>query len=97
MKDKAEGEVRCPVCEASPLLATYGFDEKGRLYLHVKVYKARSVKADVFIRGGEVTLKCTRCMKYNTVRIVDHRPVLNRTRRPVISAANPPPTSLHRA
>lgn len=78
------GEIRCPLCERSPILATYGFDEKGRLFIHVKVWKAREVKADVYITGGEVTLKCYRCMRFHTVRIVGVRPVLRHARRPNI-------------
>jgi len=101
----AEKDIRCPLCVMPedfeypddwkpPLLATYGFDEKGRLYVHIRSYKAKSVRSEVFIRGGEVTLKCPRCLKYNTVRIVSHKPVLDRARRPDISADNPPATSL---
>lgn len=78
------GEIRCPLCNRAPLLATYGFDERGRLFIHVKVFKAKEVKADVYITGGEVTLKCYRCLRYNTVRIVGLRPILSKTRRPDI-------------
>lgn len=78
------GDIRCPLCERSPILGTYGFDEKGRLFIHIKVWKAKEVKADVYITGGEVTLKCYRCLRFNTVRIIKQRPVLSKTRRPNI-------------
>lgn len=87
MMDEADdlGDIRCPLCYRSPILATYGFDEKGRLFIHVKVWKGREVKADVYVTGGEVTLKCYRCLRFNTVRIVHKRPVLSKTRRPEIN------------
>lgn len=83
------GEIRCPVCDRSPLLATYGFDKRGRLFIHVKVYKGEFVKADVYIHEGLVTLKCYRCMKHNRVRMVERRPVLERTSRPDLQDAPP--------
>lgn len=80
----SERGIFCAVCENSPLLATYGIDEKGRVFVHVKVFKARQVKAELFIRGGEVTLKCVKCLRYNKIIVVEGRPQLSKTRRPIL-------------
>jgi len=80
-----DGEIRCPLCDRSPILATYGFDERGRLFIHVKVWKGSEVKADVYVTGGEVTLKCYRCLRFNTVRIHGVLPSLSKARRPNIN------------
>ena len=77
-----EKELRCPLCATEPLLAMYGIDENGRLFIHIKVYKAKVMKAEVFIRGGEVTLRCSKCLKYHIVKIIQKRAVLKRTSRP---------------
>lgn len=82
--DKSEREIYCAICENSPILATYGMDEKGRVFVHVKVFKARQIKADLFVRGGEVTLKCVKCLKYNKILIIGGKPELTKTRRPAL-------------
>lgn len=77
-----EKELRCPLCATEPLLAMYGIDGDGRLFIHIKVYKAKMMKAEVFIRGGEVTLRCSKCLKYHIVKIVQRKAILKRTSRP---------------
>jgi uncharacterized C2H2 Zn-finger protein len=77
-----ERDLRCPLCSSEPILARYGIDKDGILYVHIKVYKARQIKHESFVRGGEVTLRCYRCDRYHVVRIRQNAVVLDRTRRP---------------
>lgn len=58
-------QLRC-VCSAHPLLATYGLDEKGKLYVHVKVFKQRRLYAEV-ISYGDVKLHCRECYRWHLV------------------------------
>lgn len=60
----------------------YGIDENGILYIHIKVYKAKQIKSESFIRGGEVTLRCYSCDRYHVVRIRQRAVILDKTRRP---------------
>lgn len=61
-------ELRC-FCTRAPLLATYGQNEKGLLYVHVRVYKQRRVYGEMIVTGGTVTLKCRECLRWHTVVI----------------------------
>lgn len=45
----------------------YGVDERGRLYVHVKVYKQRKVFAETISRGGVVEINCRECYRWHTV------------------------------
>lgn len=84
-----EKELRCPLCASAPILAKYGIDESGRLFIHIKVYKASQVKHESFVRGGEVTLRCYRCDKYHLVRIRNSEAVLDHGRRPKPNLVDP--------
>lgn len=57
------------MCSRQPLLATFGIDDRGRIYLHVKVYKSRRIFGEVLVRGGEAQLRCRECLRWYTVLI----------------------------
>lgn len=61
-------ELRC-FCGRRPLLATYGVNEKGLLYVHMKVYKQRRIFGEVLVTGGTVHLRCRECLRVHTVVI----------------------------
>jgi len=61
-------ELRC-FCSRHPLLATYGVDRKGQLYVHVRVYKQRRIYGEVLVTGGTVKLMCRECLRWHTVVI----------------------------
>lgn len=65
---RSQHELRC-LCSREPLLATYGVDEKGQLYIHVRVYKQRRVFGEVIVTGGTVKLHCRECLRWHTVVI----------------------------
>lgn len=62
-------ELRC-FCSRQPLLATYGMNDKGKLYVHVRVYKQRRVFGEVLVTEGRVQLHCRECLRWHTVNIV---------------------------
>lgn len=62
-------ELRC-FCNRQPLLAVYGVDEKGKLYVHVRVFKQRRVYGEVLITEGIVKIHCRECLRWHTVTII---------------------------
>jgi hypothetical protein len=62
-------ELRC-FCNRKPLLAVYGVDEKGKLYVHVRVYKQARLYGEVLVTDGTVKLRCRECLRWHTVVIV---------------------------
>lgn len=67
-RERTSNELRC-LCSRSPLLATYGLDKDGKLYVHVKIYKQRRIYGEVLITEGKVQLHCRECFRWNTVII----------------------------
>ena len=68
MAKATSNELRC-FCSRNPLLATYGLDHRGRLYVHVKIYKQRRVYGEVLVTEGRVQLHCRECLRWHTVII----------------------------
>ena len=60
-------ELRC-FCRYRPLLGTYGIDNRGRLHVHVKVYKGKVTYAELLVYGS-VKLRCRLCFRWHTVII----------------------------
>lgn len=68
-QQKTTNELRC-FCGREPLLATYGVDENGQLYIHVKIFKQRRIFGEILItEGGKVSLHCRECLRWHVVRI----------------------------
>lgn len=73
---QTKNELRC-FCSRSPLLATYGLDEEGKMYVHVRIFKQRRIFGEVIARGGKLSLHCRECLRWHTVRFVEpHKAVL---------------------
>lgn len=69
-------EIRC-FCTRKPLLAVYGRDESGELFIHVKVYKQSRIYAELFISADAmVKLRCRECLRLHSIKIVQGKPVL---------------------
>lgn len=64
-----EHELRCEQCKEAPLLATYGVDEKGRPYIHVKIWKQNRIFGELVVEGGVVRIKCRACLRWLRVII----------------------------
>lgn len=66
---KTTHELRC-FCARTPLLAMYGIDERGALFVHVRVFKQNRIYGEVLIKEGTVQIHCRECLRWNTVKIV---------------------------
>lgn len=53
-----------------PLLATYGVNEDGKLYVHIKVFKQQRIYGEVLVVDGRVKLHCRECLRWHTVIFV---------------------------
>lgn len=65
----SKNELRC-FCRLEPLLAVYGIRD-GKLYVHVKIYKARRIFGEILVTEGKVSLRCRDCLRWHTVRLVN--------------------------
>jgi hypothetical protein len=85
-KQRTSNELRC-FCARQPLLATYGLDEHGCLYVHVKVFKQQRIFGEVLVTEGTVKLHCRECLRWHKVVMrVPGRAELEETEaRPVVS------------
>lgn len=77
-----EKELRCEQCSRAPLLATYGI-EKGKVYLHVKIWKQNRIFGEFIVEGGVVRLKCRECHRWCRIIIRNRRAVLVEEPTPV--------------
>lgn len=60
----------CCFCARKPLLAMYGVDEKGKLYVHVRIFKQRRIYGEVLVTEGTVKIHCRECLRWHTVIII---------------------------
>lgn len=56
-------------CMRKPVLAVYGIDAQGKLFVHVKIWKQSRVYGEVLVTGGTVKLHCRECYRWHTVII----------------------------
>lgn len=63
---RREKELRC-FCRGEPLLATYGVDNRGVLFVHVKIYKQSRIYGELIFQGGVVKLRCRNCLRWHRV------------------------------
>jgi hypothetical protein len=68
--DLKHSELRC-FCARKPLLATYGIDENGRIYLHQKTFKQNRLYAESIIYSGEVMIHCRDCYRWHRITFDD--------------------------
>lgn len=66
MRARTKHELRC-FCRGEPLLATYGVDEQGKLYVHIKIYKQSRVYGEVVVTGGPLRIRCRNCLRWHGV------------------------------
>jgi len=75
---RREKELRC-FCRSEPLLATYGVDGRGKLFVHVKIWKAKRIFGELVIEGGLVKIRCRNCLRWHTVRVNQNHATLQET------------------
>lgn len=66
--EKNEKSLHCELCTFKPLLATYGIDARGSLYVHIKVYKGHRIFGNIYATGT-VKLQCRDCLRWHNVKI----------------------------
>ena len=67
---KTTHDLRC-FCRRRPLLALYGVDGRGKLYIEMKVYKQHVVYGHIIVTlvDGEVKLFCRECSRWYVVMV----------------------------
>lgn len=65
---KTINELRC-FCLRHPLLAMYGID-KGKLYIHIRIFKQRKMYGELLVQEGTVKIHCRECLRWHTVKII---------------------------
>lgn len=86
---QTQHDLRCG-CRRQPILAKYGLDKNGRLYVHVKIHKQRQVCGEILCQGGEIKILCRECLRWHRVNVVQSkRAVLEEV--PVPAEVAPPP------
>lgn len=63
-----EHDLRC-FCGRSPLLAIFGMDDKGALFVHVRVFKGKRLYHESVVTGGLIKLRCRECLRWHRVII----------------------------
>lgn len=80
-KQKTQNEIRC-YCRRKPLLAVFGLNEKGKPYVHVKVFKNRRIFGEILVTRGDIQLRCRECLRWYSITINEGRPKLTETSEP---------------
>lgn len=78
---RREKELRC-FCRGEPLLATYGIDSRGVLFVHVKIYKQNRIYGELVFEGGIVKLRCRNCLRWHRVIFKDTAAALSEDKAP---------------
>lgn len=88
MRQRTSNQLRC-FCGRKPLLATYGLNERGKLYIHIKIFKQDRIFGEVVVTEGIVKIHCRDCLRWHSIRILQPgHPVLEETPVPTEIAAN---------
>lgn len=68
---KTRNALRC-FCSRSPILAVYGLDDDGELYVHQKTFKGNRIYNEIFVKpkpGTTMKLHCRECLRWQEIRI----------------------------
>ena len=78
---RREKELRC-FCRGEPLLATYGIDSEGTLFVHVKIYKQNRIYGELIFEGGIVKIRCRNCLRWHRVIFKEEAAALKEDQAP---------------
>lgn len=81
-----EKELRC-FCRSEPLLATYGIDSKGQLFVHVKIYKQNRIYGELVFEGGVAKIRCRNCLRWHRVIFNSRSAALSEDQAPEAQAS----------
>jgi hypothetical protein len=69
----SSSNIRC-FCAQSPLLARWGVDSSGVVFLHIKVYKQKRLYTEVIAHAGaSLRVRCRDCFRWTVIN-VKHTP-----------------------
>lgn len=68
------------------MLATYGIDSKGKLFVHVKIYKQNRIYGELVFEGGVVKIRCRNCLRWHRVMFQERAAVLTEDQAPEAQA-----------
>lgn len=75
-----QNEIRC-ICGRKPLLATFGRDEHGKVFIHMKVFKQSRVYGEIFVSADAIVkIRCRECLRLQKISIISDRPLLQEER-----------------
>ena len=75
MKQLVKEPIRC-FCAHRPILAMQGLDEKGKPFVHIKIYKQSRIYGEIIFTVGEIRIKCRECYRWHIIKILRNRAVL---------------------
>lgn len=65
----SSNNIRC-YCSHSPLLAKWGLDSDGVVFLHIKVYKQKKLYTEVIAHAGAaLRVRCRECFRWTVINI----------------------------
>jgi len=85
MARRKEKELRC-FCRGEPLLATYGIDSKGKLFVHVKIYKQSRIYGELVFEEGIVKIRCRNCLRWHRIVFKPNSAALTEVQAPEAQA-----------
>lgn len=56
-------------CTRRPVLAVYGVNSQGKLFVHIKIWKQNRIFGEILVTDGTVKLHCRECLRWHTVKI----------------------------
>lgn len=83
MSRRREKELRC-FCAGEPLLGTYGVDSRGKLFVHVKIWKQKRIYGELVFTGGVVKMRCRNCLRWHRVMFREDAATLSESRAPEV-------------
>lgn len=78
-------ELRC-FCRSEPLLGNFGIDSKGKLYVHVKVYKQNRIYGELVFQSGVVKIRCRNCLRWHRVVFKEQTAILAEDQAPEVES-----------
>lgn len=82
-----EKALRC-FCRGEPLLATYGVDSRGKLFVHVKIYKQNRIYGEIVFESGTVKIRCRNCLRWHRVNFSSQKATLSEDQAPEAQVAD---------
>lgn len=76
-RPRTKHQLRC-FCPRRPIIAMYGLDVTGRLYLHIMIYKQHRVFGNIVVRGGPVELQCRECARWHVINFSPEQRLLQK-------------------